>query len=213
MTDLVSLHFSHFKTFSWVLVPLGPRSPGYGCQVLGQQHVFPQCGRSPGTLLLSALFTPGVQGSLPSPTASFPQSHSPPRHATPQLPGADIRQALGERSSICQCIDKEGCFIHGLARAFSHICFYVYFYPELSFLSLGETYILHFVFSFSILTFPPLRTLGKGILHPRRFPPPCWDSMVVWLFSFLQLCLLMLLGFRKERLDHLKSPYNISWFC
>ena len=97
----------------------------------------------------------------------------PTRQATPQLPGADIRQALGERSSICQCIDKEGCFIHGLARAFSHICFYVYFYPELSFLSLGETYILHFVFTFSILTFPPLRTLGKGILHPRRFPPPC----------------------------------------
>ena len=38
-------------------------------------------------------------------------------------------------------------------RAFSHICFYVQFYPELSFLSLGEMYILHLFFTVSMLIF------------------------------------------------------------
>ena len=108
MTDLVPLHFSLILKYSPMSVgSTGPRSTGYGCQVMGQQHVFPPC-----TLLLSAIFTPGIQGSLPSLTTCI----SPEPLSTPHLPGADIRQALGEGSSICQFIDKEGCFIHGLAK-------------------------------------------------------------------------------------------------
>lgn len=64
---------------------------------------------------------------------------------------------------------------------------------------------------FSLL-FPSSYSLGEGMLNPRRFPPPCWDSIGGVTF-FFQLCLLMLLGFRKERFGHLKSPYNILWFC
>lgn len=46
----------------------------------------------------------------------FPRATPHPRHSSPHLPRADFRQAPGEGSSICQFIDKEGCFFHGLAR-------------------------------------------------------------------------------------------------
>ena len=117
MTDLVFTFFSCFKVFSyecqshWVPGPLDTDVKSWDSSTC-----FPSAGRTPGTLPLSALFTPGVQGSLPSRHLHFPRATPHPRHSSPHLPRADFRQALGEGSSICQFIDKEGCFFHGLAR-------------------------------------------------------------------------------------------------
>lgn len=89
----------------------------------------------------------------PSPSPCF----SPEPLPLPTYPEeGKVRQTLGERSSFCQFTNGKDCFIYGLARACSHVCFYLHFYPKLSFLSLGGAYILYLSFNFSIFIFPHL---------------------------------------------------------
>ena len=113
MTDLVPLHFSRILKYSPVSVGstgsqvhwIRVSRHGTAARV-ATLHLTSECNLHPRR--------PGLP-SLPH-HLHVPRATPHPRHSTPHLPGADIRQALGEGSSICQFIDKEGCFIHGWAR-------------------------------------------------------------------------------------------------
>lgn len=80
-----------------MLVPLGPRSTGYGCQVMGQQHVFPQCRANTRHLTSECTLHPRCPGLPSLPPPAFPQSHSPPPTLLPALTQSRLQASPGRR--------------------------------------------------------------------------------------------------------------------
>lgn len=115
--------------------------------------LFLQCRVNISHLLRTIFLILGFQSPSPFPTPlllhrAISTSHSPKGGQSQ----ASLRRMV-KHLSICKW---NSCFIYGYLRAFSHICFCLNYYCKLSFLSFGETYIIHFPFYSSILIVPLL---------------------------------------------------------
>ena len=146
---------------------------------------------------------------FPPPPPACPQSHSPPPTLHSPLTWSRHQASPGRRIQHLSVYRQGRLLYSWLSQTEPSLTSVFTCSSILSYLFSPLVKCIYFIFS---LLFPSSYSLGEGMLNPRRFPPPCWDTIGSVTF-FFPLCLLMLLGFRKERFGHLKSPYNILWFC